>query len=82
MTKREKTRIELMSTSDLLDPDAVAPQTRSELLEYVNYLNMRHPSGQRFWTCTVLYNTVIWMQQGSEATMFAVYDGVLGEQTS
>lgn len=34
--------------------------SRLELLEKVNNLNMHAVPGQRFWTTTVLYNTVIW----------------------
>ena len=35
-------------------------RTRLELLERVNELNMRAAPNERYWTCTVLYNTVIW----------------------
>lgn len=40
---------------------AAKPKTRLELLERVNELNMRSDA-HRYWTCTVLYNTVIWKQ--------------------
>ncbi|QJD54429.1 hypothetical protein P9A28_gp43 [Sphingomonas phage Eidolon] len=48
-----------------------------KLLKHVNELNMRAKDGERYWTCVVLYNTVVWKQTGSDAVMVEVYDGVL-----
>lgn len=52
--------------------------TRLELLERVNEFNMHAEAGERFWTCTVLYNTVIWHQptDGGESVMHEVIPGV------
>lgn len=55
------------------------PVTRLELLEEVNNLNMREREpGIRYWTCTVLYNTVIWRgsSAGEDATMHRVIQGI------
>jgi hypothetical protein len=60
--------------------EPVRPKTRVELLEYVNQLNIKaHGKGIRdkFWTVTILYNTVIYRQIGNfEPTMFEVHSGV------
>lgn len=51
--------------------------TRLELLERVNELNTRSPNGTRYWTVTVLYNTVIWSQFAfHEPKMHEVIEGV------
>jgi hypothetical protein len=51
--------------------------TRLELLERVNTLNMHAQAGERYWTCTVLYNTVIWCQHPEQdAVMHEVINGV------
>jgi hypothetical protein len=54
--------------------------TRLELLERVNRLNMTAERGERYWTCTVLYNTVIWRVEPGEpiGAMFEVIEGVPG----
>lgn len=50
--------------------------TRLELLERVNTLNMRAAPGVKYWTCTVMYNTVIWRQCGTaEVEMIEVIKG-------
>lgn len=58
------------------DPPTI--NTRLKLLEHVNELNMRAKQGERYWTCTVLYNTVVWKQIGErDAIMVEVFEGVL-----
>ena len=59
-----------------------APATRLELLERVNRLNMDAHIDCKplvYWTCTVLYNTVIWKHDFTtgESVIFEVYKGVL-----
>ena len=58
------------------------PKTRLELLERVNRLNMdAHVDFKPlvYWTCTVLYNTVIWKHDFTtgESCIFEVYKGVM-----
>lgn len=51
--------------------------TRLELLERVNHLNTHATAGERYWTCTVMYNTVIWYRKPDGSTrMFEVLEGV------
>lgn len=55
--------------------------TRLELLEKVNRLNINAQANERYWTVTVLYNTVIWhggLDRNAEpfALMFEVIPGV------
>jgi len=57
-----------------------APTNRLELLEYVNELNtLAAAQGgyERYWTVTVLYNTVVYKGVGSDAEMCEVYEGLL-----
>lgn len=57
------------------DPPSI--NTRLKLLEHVNELNMRNEY-VKFWTCTVLYNTVVWRKaEDCEATIYEVFEGVL-----
>lgn len=58
--------------------------TRLELLERVNELNLQAfmvGNDRRYWTCTVLYNTVIWFgwidgQGEMQAAIHEVIEGV------
>ena len=50
--------------------------TRLELLEHVNQLNTLAEPGERYWTVTVLYNTVVYKAVGKEAKIFEVEKGV------
>jgi hypothetical protein len=58
--------------------------SRLDLLERVNALNLKAATeerNERYWTVTVLYNTVIWrggFDYNNEpfAVMFEVYEGI------
>jgi hypothetical protein len=39
--------------------------SRLELLEKINRLNTMAEPGERYWTVTVLYNTIIFRQKGN-----------------
>lgn len=60
---------------------AKVPHDRLSLLERVNNLNVEafgKGIRDRFWTVTVLYNTVIYRRIGDfEPTIYEVYEGVL-----
>ncbi len=53
--------------------------TRLDVLERVNELNIAafiQGNDRRYWTCTVLYNTVIWRSEGNESFIHEVIEGV------
>lgn len=52
--------------------------TRLELLERVNRLNMNQNSYDTFWTCTVMYNTVIWRAPKGERTKAVMFQTIPG----
>jgi len=51
--------------------------TRLELLERVNSLNITAKTNERYWTVTLLYNTVIYQARGLEVKIFEVVEGVM-----
>lgn len=56
------------------------PTTRLALLEYVNELNIqavRNEQNDKFWTVTVLYNTVVYRHGEDGTNVFKVFKGVL-----
>jgi hypothetical protein len=56
----------------------VEPETRLDLLERVNRLNiLGYDKGECYWTVTVMYNTVIWKRSkyGLES-MLEVIEGI------
>jgi hypothetical protein len=54
--------------------------TRLELLERVNTLNISAAPGIRYWTVTVMYNTVIWCGglDGNSEPFTAMHDVIPG----
>lgn len=51
--------------------------TRLELLEKVNTLNIQASQGERYWTVTLMYNTVIYKETlHGDALIFEIIGGV------
>jgi hypothetical protein len=72
-----------IDTSELgpIKSETMRQMTRLELLEYVNKLNIdanTKGNGDKFWTVTVLYNTIIYRDNIElfNPEMFKVYKGV------
>ena len=62
-------------------PENEPPTTRLELLERVNRLNINSVSKgshEKFWTVTVLYNTVIIFRQQEGVVEAEIYETISG----